>query len=56
MARWRSEPFALFIGKNVVFAALIVGATYLLSSYKGLPNVLITMGVLICSTRSSRRA
>jgi putative multiple sugar transport system permease protein len=41
------EPFALFIGKNVVFAALIIGATYLLSSYKGLPNVLITMGVLI---------
>ena len=42
-----TEPFALFIGKNVVFAALIVGATYLLSSYKGLPNVLIIMGVLI---------
>ncbi len=52
--RWRraqseameTEPFALFIGKNIVFAILIVGFTYLLSSYKGLPNVLVIMGVL----------
>jgi putative multiple sugar transport system permease protein len=53
--RWRSEkahtmetePFALFVGKNAVFALLIVGLSYLLASYRGLPNVLIIMGVLI---------
>jgi putative multiple sugar transport system permease protein len=42
-----TEPAALFIGKNVVFAGLIVGVTYLLSSYKGLPVVLVIMGALI---------
>jgi putative multiple sugar transport system permease protein len=42
-----TEPFALFIGKNVVFAVLILGFSYLLASNKGLPNVLIIMGVLI---------
>ncbi len=53
--RWRrakahtmeTEPLALFIVKNAVFAILIVGFCYLLSSYRGLPNVLIIMGVLI---------
>src|ERR1700712_2865560 len=53
--RWRrekahtmeTEPFALFIGKNAVFAILIVGLSYLLASYQGLPNVLIIMGALI---------
>ncbi len=53
--RWRrekahtmeTEPFALFVGKNAIFAILIVGLTYLLASYRGLPNVLIIMGVLI---------
>jgi putative multiple sugar transport system permease protein len=42
-----TEPFAFFIGKNTIFAILIVGFSYLLSSYRGLPNVLIIMGVLI---------
>jgi putative multiple sugar transport system permease protein len=42
-----TEPFALFIGKNVVFAVLILGFSYLLASNKGLPNVLIIMGLLI---------
>jgi putative multiple sugar transport system permease protein len=42
-----TEPFALFVGKNVVFAALILGFSYLLASNKGLPNVLIIMGALI---------
>jgi putative multiple sugar transport system permease protein len=41
------EPQALFFGKNIVFAALIIGVTYLLSSYRGLPVVLIIMGALI---------
>ncbi|QDW36576.1 sugar ABC transporter permease [Bradyrhizobium sp. KBS0727] len=53
--RWRrakahtmeTEPLALFIGKNAVFALLIAGFCYLLASYRGLPNVLIIMGALI---------
>ena len=42
-----TEPFALFAGKNAIFAVIILGFSYLLASYKGLPNVLIIMGVLI---------
>jgi putative multiple sugar transport system permease protein len=53
--RWRrenahtmeTEPFALFVGKNAIFALLIIGLSYLLASYRGLPNVLIIMGALI---------
>ncbi len=53
--RWRrartytmeTEPLALFIARNAVFAVLIVAFCYLLASYRGLPNVLITMGALI---------
>jgi putative multiple sugar transport system permease protein len=53
--RWRrakahsmeTEPLALFVGKNAVFAILIVGFCYLLASYRGLPNVLIIMSALI---------
>jgi putative multiple sugar transport system permease protein len=41
------EPFAFFIGKTLAFVAAIVFLSYLLSSYKGLPNVLIVMSVLI---------
>ena len=55
MRKWRRlqreeldlEPFALFMGKNVVFALLILGFSYLLASYRGLPNVLVIMGALI---------
>jgi putative multiple sugar transport system permease protein len=42
-----AEPFALFIGKNAIFALLILFFSYQLASYKGLPEVLIIMGVLI---------
>ena len=42
-----TEPFTLFMGKNAVFAAMIIGFTYLLASYKGLPTVLIIMAALI---------
>ena len=42
-----SEPFALFVGKNVIFAALVLGFSYLLASNKGLPNVLVIMAALI---------
>jgi putative multiple sugar transport system permease protein len=41
-----NEPFALFIGKNAIFAVLILFFSYQLASYKGLPEVLIIMGVL----------
>ncbi len=42
-----TEPFALFVAKNAIFSVMIVGFAYLLASNKGLPNVLIIMGVLI---------
>jgi putative multiple sugar transport system permease protein len=42
-----TEPFPLFVGKIAVFSALILGFSYLLASNKGLPNVLVIMGVLI---------
>lgn len=53
--RWRrekaiameTEPLALFVAKNAVFALLMVGLAYLLASYRGFPNVLIIMGALI---------
>src|SRR5471032_1207235 len=41
------EPFGFFLGKNAVFAAVIVYFSYLLASYKGIPNVLAVMSVLI---------
>jgi putative multiple sugar transport system permease protein len=41
------EPYAFFLGKTAIFVACIVLFSYLLSSYKGLPNVLIVMAVLI---------
>jgi len=41
------EPYLFFILKNVAFALIILFFSYLLSTYKGLPNVLIIMAVLI---------
>ncbi|HYE51485.1 MAG TPA: multiple monosaccharide ABC transporter permease [Azospirillaceae bacterium] len=41
------EPFPLYLAKNGLFAAMIVYFSYLLSTYKGLPNVLIIMFALI---------
>ena len=41
------EPYAFFLVKNIFFAGVILFLSYLLASYKGLPNVLIVMGVLI---------
>ncbi|SDR51690.1 multiple monosaccharide ABC transporter membrane protein [Paraburkholderia fungorum] len=37
----------MFIAKNVVLTAFIVYFSYLLASYRGMPTVLIIMGVLI---------
>jgi len=41
------EPYAFFLGKTLIFVACIGLFSYLLASYKGLPNVLIVMAVLI---------
>ncbi|MDE2605982.1 MAG: sugar ABC transporter permease [Burkholderiales bacterium] len=41
------EPLPFFIGKNLVFAGLILLLTTLLAAYRGLPNVLLVMAVLI---------
>ena len=42
-----SEPLVFFVIKNLVFAAMISAFSYLLASYKGLPNVLIVMLLLM---------
>lgn len=52
--RWRhsraqameTEPFGLFAGKTAIFALLILFFSYRLALYKGLPEVLVIMGVL----------
>lgn len=41
------EPYPFFLGKTIAFAAAMVAFAVLLSSYKGLPNVLIVMVVLM---------
>jgi len=40
------EPFAFFLAKNGLIAFAIIYITFLLATYRGLPNVLITMAVL----------
>ena len=42
-----AEPYALFATKYLVFVALIVALSWKLASYKGLPNVLIIMTLLM---------
>jgi|LNFM01.1.fsa_nt_gb putative multiple sugar transport system permease protein len=44
---YEAEPFVLFVVKNLVLSALVLFLVYMMASYKGLPNVLIVMGVLI---------
>ena len=41
------EPYAFFLMKNIFFAGVILFFSWLLASYKGLPNVLVVMAVLI---------
>jgi putative multiple sugar transport system permease protein len=41
------EPFVFFLGRNVLVAAGFLLFSYLMASYKGLPNVLIIMFALI---------
>ncbi|MCT7373513.1 multiple monosaccharide ABC transporter permease [Chelativorans salis] len=40
------EPFVFFAAKNGLIAAAIVFLSYMLATYRGFPNVLITMAVL----------
>ena len=41
------EPFGFFVAKTLVIAGLVFFLIYMLATYRGLPNVLIVMGVLI---------
>jgi putative multiple sugar transport system permease protein len=41
------EPGVLFVVRNAAFAAILVGLSWLMASYRGLPNVLIVMLVLM---------
>jgi putative multiple sugar transport system permease protein len=43
----QDEPFSFFIVKNALIAVAIIYLSYMLSTYRGLPNVLMTMAVLI---------
>ena len=42
-----TEPFTLFVVKTVLISALILFFAYMLASYRGLPNVLVVMAILI---------
>ena len=42
-----TEPMALFAARNAAFAAILVALSWLLASYRGLPNVLIIMFALM---------
>jgi len=41
-----AEPISFFIVRNLIVAGAIIFVSYKLSTFRGLPNVLITMGVL----------
>ena len=43
------EPFAFFLIQNVVLVAVMLALGYQLSTYKGFPNILVIMGVLIAA-------
>ena len=40
-------PFYFFVAKNVLITAAVMGMCWLMASYKGLPNVLVVLFVLI---------
>jgi putative multiple sugar transport system permease protein len=42
-----AEPFGFFVAKNLVLAGIILFLMYKFASFKGLPNVLVVMGILI---------
>ncbi len=41
------EPNVIFFGRNILIAVALIGFSWLMASYKGLPNVLIVMFALI---------
>ena len=41
------EPFAFFAGKNAIIFIAIVGMTWALANFRGLPNVFIVMALLV---------
>jgi len=41
-----AEPLSFFVVRNLIVAGAIIFVSYKLSTFRGLPNVLITMGVL----------
>ena len=43
----QAEPMPFFIAKNLAFVAIIVAFSWKLASYKGLPNVLLIMTLLM---------
>ncbi len=45
--RLKTSPLPLFILKNVVLTGAIMYLSYLMASYKGLPNVLVVLFILI---------
>lgn len=40
------EPLSFFVAKNTMISAAIIYIAFLLATYRGLPNVLITMAIL----------
>lgn len=42
-------PFYFFVVKNIAITAAVMGLCYLMASYKGLPNVLVLVFVLIAA-------
>jgi putative multiple sugar transport system permease protein len=42
-------PFYFFVFKNIGITAAVMGLCYLMASYKGLPNVLVLLFVLIAA-------
>lgn len=42
-----TAPFSLFLAKNALLAFFVIAFCYLMATYRGLPNVLIIMAVLI---------
>ena len=48
------EPFAFFVARNIIVAGALLFDTWKLSTFRGLPNVLITMSVLTVIYARSR--
>jgi putative multiple sugar transport system permease protein len=44
---FQGGSFILFVLENIIISGLVLYLSYQLASYRGLPNVLIIMGVLI---------